>query len=516
MGLPTADEVWGLALPPGTQLAAGASGLGASVQWAHRMSVYPPVFSSLEESEIALLSVDALALVGEQIMLCQLTESLAQRGVAALGVVGPVSEEAKAVADLQGVPLFRLPDGSDLRDTERDIIRLIVEREAQLERRGQQVYQQLAKLSIEDKGLSGIAEELLKITGKAIVIQDDHMSILAVAWPERETVTFESLAGVLTDADLLRAHLSGSGLPNDAPDHASFRIDLCGWVGYVSVITIEGKPAGYLSLLAPDGGVNDLDRLSVRNGALVCAVELAKQRAVEAANYRFQGELLDLILTAGPSEEEAVSRRALDADYDLEGTHVATLIVLPGDAAGLLVDVIGRFQGALLNTGIRAFLGVYGDQLVVLCSADAPDAVKQIERLARMVRDDLVRSVPDVRLAAGIGRPGRGLAGLRRSFNQAREALVLAKTMFAGDRVLSFGDLGVFRLLGRLCSSEELDEFYSQTLRPLVEYDASHGTELVLTLEAYFAHRGNATQTAKSLYLRRNSLSYPARSRAWT
>ncbi|MCJ7736740.1 MAG: hypothetical protein MUQ10_05420, partial [Anaerolineae bacterium] len=68
--------------------------------------------------------------------LTQVVVSLAQRQVAALGVVGLIHDDARSAAEQHGVPLFRLPDDCDLRDTERDVIRLIVEREAQLERRG--------------------------------------------------------------------------------------------------------------------------------------------------------------------------------------------------------------------------------------------------------------------------------------------------------------------------------------------------------------------------------------------
>jgi len=508
LGLPTADEVWRLALPPATQLVAGADGLRKTVQWAHRMSVHPPAFAALEKSEIALLSIDALAMLDERVTLTQVVESLAQREVAALGVVGPVSEDAISAADLYGIPLFRLPDTSDLRDTERDIIRLIVEREAQLERRGQQVYEQLATLSIEDKGLAGIAEELLRITGKAIVIQDDRMNILAVAWPQDATITFESLTKSLADDTALHARLAGSELANGAPTHTSLRMEPSGWERYVTMIVIEGKLAGHISLLAPEGFVDDLDQIAAQRGALVCAVEMAKQRAVEAASDRFHGELLDLILTAGPSEEQAVARRAAEANCDLDKTHVATLFVLTGDVESSLTDLASEFRATLLNRGIDAFLCTYGDILVALCSADTPDPLRQIEQLAETTRGNLIQFSPGARVAVGIGRPMPGLAGLRRSFSQAQEALSLAQTMFAGDRVLPFSDLGVYRLLCRLQASDELEEFYSQTLAPLLQYDAVHGTELTSTLEAYFAHQGNVSQTAESLYLHRNSLLY--------
>jgi purine catabolism regulator len=472
------------------------------------MSVHPPAFAALEKAEIALVSVDALALLDERITLPQVVKSLAQKEIAALAVIGAVSEDAGTMADTHSIPLFRLPDDSDLRDTERDIIRLIVEREAQLERRAQQVYQQLARLSIQNKGLAGIAEELHRITGKAIVIQDSQMAVLTAAWPQDETVTLESLTESLADDSVLRTWLSGSKLSDGTPAQTNLSLDPVGWRRCVTTIVIEGKLTGYVSLLAPAGFVDDLDRIAMQRGALVCAVEIAKRRAVDAANDRFRGELLDLILTAGASEEQAVARRASAVNYDLEQVHVAVLFALTGDTTRPLSSLASEFRATLLNTGIDTFLCTYSGMLVALCSADAPDSLRQLEHLVEEMHGNLVQSTPGIHLAAGIGRPASGLAGLRRSFSQARETFSLVQTMFAGDRVLSFGDLGVYRLLCNLQADDELKEFFSQTLAPLIQYDANHSAELVSTLEAYFSHQGNVSQTAESLYLHRNSLLY--------
>lgn len=508
LGLPTVDEVWRLALPPATQLVAGANGLRQPVQWAHRMSVHPPALAAIETAEIALLSVDTLAMLDERITLGQVVVSLAQRQVAGLGVVGVILDEASSAAERHGIPLFRLPDDCDLRDTERDIIRLIVEREAQLERRGQQLYQQLATLSIEDKGLTGIAEELLKITGKAIIIQDDRLTILAARLPPDQREILTEFAQPLADISLLHTWRSSSELSSESPAQAILPIPSSDWIRCVTMIVIEGRLTGYVSLLAPEGAVDTLDEIAAQRGALVCAVEMAKQRAVDAANDRFRGELLDLFLTAGPSEEHAAARRAAEVYYDLDKVHIAALFTIVAVTSAPSPPLINEFRALLLNTGIEAFLCTYDDMLVVLCSADTSESLRDVEQLAVTARENTIRLIPSARVAAGVGRPARGLGGLRSSFNQAREALALAHTMFAGDCILSFADLGVYRLLCRLQASDELEGFYSQTLAPLVQYDASHGGELTTTLEAYFVHQGNVSQTAESLYLHRNSLLY--------
>jgi purine catabolism regulator len=241
---------------------------------------------------------------------------------------------------------------------------------------------------------------------------------------------------------------------------------------------------------------------------LVCAVELAKQRAVHAAEKRVRGDFLDLLLTANATEERAVARRAAEYGYALERYH-AVLLWDAGEEGTLTSNQVARaFRTRLLHSGIQVLLCPHEDALAVLCSAGDAALLEQVEKHAQQTHSQLAEAEPPLTVAAGIGRPGAGLAGLRRSFAQSREALGLVKSLFGGDRVLSFGELTLYHLLGRLQSCQELGDFYDQTLAALVDYDRGHDTQLVDTLEAFFAQHGNASQTAERLFLHRNSLLY--------
>jgi len=508
MTLPTVHEVYRLALPAGSRLLGGEAGLAGPVLWARRMAAHPPAFAALEEGEMALLAVNAIPMLDERLTLAQVVKALAEGGAAALAVVGDVSAdkvEAIAPGDL---PFFLLPDGTDLRDVERAVIRLIVEREAQLDRRGRQVYRQLAQLSIENRGLQAIARALLQITGRPTVIQDGRLSVLASAWPEEHPLAPDGLVPSLEDETLLQQWLWGRRLDGKAPPCTDLLLVPSGWARCVAAIVIEGELGGYLSLIGPTDSLDDLDRLAVERGALVCAAELAKQRAVEAAEDRLRGDFFDQLLTAGPAEEHALARRAAEMDYDLESYHAVVVFELDDDHSQALLLLASEFRAHLMNSGIRLFLCTYGKDLVALCGADDAVLLRRLGELAQAARGRVAQMSPGARTTAGIGRPGPGLGGLRRSFEQAQEALALARVLFAGDRVLPFGDLGLYRLLCRLQASEELAEFYDQTLAPLVQYDSDHNAELVQTLEAFFAHHGNVSQTAESLHLHRNSLLY--------
>jgi purine catabolism regulator len=344
------------------------------------------------------------------------------------------------------------------------------------------------------------------------------MAIRALMLPSEQEPALAVTEGSLSSADIeaelmdrtpVSRWLLDRPLDGKAPPCTELPLDRPGWARCVAAVVIDGRLGGYLSILGAASELDDLDRLAAERGALVCAVELAKQRAVEAAEERGRGDLLDLLLTVSAAEERALARRAAEMGYELERYHAVLLFDLgAGVSQGSREQVAREFRARLLHTGIQVFLCPHDEDLAALCSAGDVTLLDGIEQHAQRTRERIAERAPQVEVAIGIGRPGAGLAGLRRSFAQAQESLSLVRSLFGGGRVLSFGDLTLYHLLGRLQACDELAEFYEQTLSSLETYDAGHDTQLVDTLEAFFSQHGNVSQTAERLYLHRNSLLY--------
>ena len=70
------------------------------------------------------------------------------------------------------------------------------------------------------------------------------------------------------------------------------------------------------------------------------------------------------------------------------------------------------------------------------------------------------------------------------------------------------GDLGLDQLLTMLGNNAEAKRFYRKTLGKLIAHDEEHNSELVDTLEGFFACHGNLSQTAGRLHIHRNTLTY--------
>ncbi|MFP7761438.1 PucR family transcriptional regulator [Marisediminicola sp. LYQ134] len=107
--------------------------------------------------------------------------------------------------------------------------------------------------------------------------------------------------------------------------------------------------------------------------------------------------------------------------------------------------------------------------------------------------------------AAGVVGVGRmaPLDQLHHSLKESVAAFAIAtsRRRSAGPRDLA----SLSGLLGRM-SSDQFAPFRDHVLAPLEQHDARHGTQLVQTLDAFFASGGSVSATATELFLHVNSV----------
>jgi sugar diacid utilization regulator len=104
-----------------------------------------------------------------------------------------------------------------------------------------------------------------------------------------------------------------------------------------------------------------------------------------------------------------------------------------------------------------------------------------------------------------LGRPYPGAYGIARSYEEAREALTMARRLDLDNRVTHAEDLLIYRVLVR--DQPAMVDLVHTVLGPLVA--ARGGAEPLLdTLEAYFATGGVATEAASRLHLSVRAVTY--------
>ena len=493
------SDILRLALPAGSTVLVGQGSLERRVFWARLLGPRPPALGHTEAGEMVLLP----ASISGARSFPRVVRELVEAGVGAFLVAGAPHEEGLSAATELGTPILRLVDGGSLVDAERSIISLIVDREGQLRRKVEQIYERLLATLVEDAGIRPLASEVAQVTGRMVVVLDEYFRV-QVTEPDDEGT--RALGRALGSA-LAKRDPRTAGRPATAP----FRLGRGRGEpdALVVPLRLRGMPAGYLGL-AGAADVSDLDREIADRAARVLGIELAKQRAVTEAQLRLQGDFLDDVLSGRYPSEEAMLARAKWVGHNLALPHVVLALAVdePAGSESRRLQAADLVRTELLRIAPDALLREQQGTLVLaLPRAAAPDREQSVA-LAEGLREQLASRVAPSAVTIGVGRAHLGVAGIGQAYREAEQALAVARALQGGSRTVHFEELGVQRLLFQLRENPELASFYDDVLGRLQAHDERQGADLVNTLEAFFECHGNHVRTAQRLHLHRNTLLY--------
>ena len=165
---------------------------------------------------------------------------------------------------------------------------------------------------------------------------------------------------------------------------------------------------------------------------------------------------------------------------------------------------------ALEGRGIREFrLSYYRSFILFLFHDDfAVQSValcKGKEIAAAAVR---ALGTTGIRCHMGISKAYTGSGTIKRCFDQCLQALELGNRLHPEWFVYSYHDDDVYHFLLDHLSPEQLSKFYSETIKPLVEYEKKYNSDLLPTLHLYYECGQSLSRTAKQLYIHRNTMLY--------
>ena len=515
----TVADVIALALPAGTKVAAGSAGLGREVTWATRLRPNPPAFGHLSGGELVLLPPNVLELLDERLTLEAVVRQLADFGVAAIAHVGAVPKGARTAAEETGVPVLQLPKDAELGPLERDASRLITERRRAVQRRGQEVGRRLTELAIAGEPVSGMVRELAALAGRPVALEGRDGRLLAYHAPGGRGPLRDRLAPLLAtdEGELVRwLRAVAASSPADPPT-ATFPLDPT-WLRIVAPVIGRDGLLGSLSSIVAKGEATPEDALVTSQGAAACAVVLAREQAAQSARREVELHVLDEVLDGALRSETTLLQQAKRLGHDLLAPHVALVARLdhvgpvraqgPQDRWATLSEVVAR---AGSPRGGRALWRVRQNSAEIVWPVDgSAQAATEAGRIARLIHDDLTALLPagGGAVSLGVGTPRDGLAGIRRSHQEARQALSLGRRVAGPGHLTRFADLGVFRLIFAAEGLPELASLHDETLAPLLAYDREHNAELIRTLDAFFAARCSPKEAAGLLHVHRNTILY--------
>jgi len=500
-------DVLRLALPLSTTVTAGDNQAKRNINWAILLTSWQDIQDQVAAGDLVVIPPN-LQQQASTTTLSNHFEALAKLQVTGIllfhNVVKLVTEKASAL----NLPLLISPPDVTVREVYQSIVYLLADRQSATTERGMQLYRKLSEMSREEQGLQAMTDVICKLTGKIIVIQDKRLEIKAISAPQNTDIDIAELEEALTHREELPAVLRNRKAAAKArQSHWQQLLPVKNLGRLVSPIVSGDRARGYLSIIGPADELDMLDTLTAEHGAAACALEMAKAKAVSEAKKSLRGNFLEGLL-AGTLPTKEIERLSGRLDHDTSKPHAIMTFTWAETDAPSVRRLETTINWLLRNHSRPALVHIYGDQhACVFQTLRAGEDMESAHQLARRLFEQIDAEYPKTHLIAGISGPAETLDEWPQVYQEALQAMQLGQRLKMHEMV-DFESLGIYRLLGKLEDITAVQEFTNHVIGPLVEYDEQHRSTLVQTIDEYFNHHGNISQTAESLFIHRNTLLY--------
>lgn len=276
---------------------------------------------------------------------------------------------------------------------------------------------------------------------------------------------------------------------------------------WIAAVAAGGELLGAL-VLRGHPGLDPVDQRTLERAAMVTSLLLLARRSAAEAEQRVRGELLDDLLDARDRDPRLLRERAARLHADLDATHVVLAARLDGPAADADEEAAARRRlwsaaSHLAATGHGLAAARDGGTVLLLPLAAGDTATDLARRTARQLGTAVHQPVT-VGASAPVGDLAARPETVATAYAEGRrclEALHLLGRAGDGAAAEDFGFLGLL-----LAGERDVAGFVDRTIGPVVTYDERRGTELLRTLDAYFACAMSPARTKDALHVHVNTV----------
>ncbi|WP_432167595.1 helix-turn-helix domain-containing protein [Streptomyces sp. bgisy031] len=276
---------------------------------------------------------------------------------------------------------------------------------------------------------------------------------------------------------------------------------------WVAAVAAGGELLGAL-VLRGHPGLDPVDQRTLERAAMVTSLLLLARRSASEAEQRVRGELLDDLLDARDRDPRLLRERAARLHADLDATHVvlAARLETPGADAEHEAAARRRLWSAASHlAATRHGLAAARDGgTVLLLPLSAADRASD---LARRTARHLSSAVHE-QVTVGASAPVEDLADrtdtVAAAYAEGQRCLDALRLLGRAGEGAAAEDFGFLGLL--LAESRDISGFVERTMGEVVTYDRRRGTDLVRTLDAYFASGMSPARTKDALHVHVNTV----------
>ncbi|MCP3026572.1 PucR family transcriptional regulator [Halobacillus sp. A5] len=461
---------------------AGHQGLDRLVKWVHVFEI-TEVRENLKGGELVLST--GFGWKGNEELFLSLLEQLIQRRVAGLCIelgsfIDTIPNQAVELANRHHFPIITFEKEVSFVEITQDIHSDLINRQYELISNLEDYAQRLNKklLSIDN------SFEILKylqqyLNCQLVCISDDHQDVIIPAVKETERKEL-----------LKRLHASSDKKVLSQP------------------VQVFEREFATIYLLSEHRNFGEFESLLLDRTATAMAQYLLRELYTEEKRKAEETEwMLEWLQGVHSSEEIKEHLTYYKINEAVSGAVVLIVKLKKGQLQADLTYLNMLIQNVFDQNGYFVFPVEKRHLLTfILLNKEGEEnwrerVLKGILRLEKILEDSNASSSQ----IAG-GKYVRSLGQIHESFKTAQETLSIQVKVPPGQHKYFYEDMHMYRLISLVHKHSNLNNLVQEYLEPIIEYDQKNNTNLLHTLKVYLSCNGSKKETAKQIFVVRQTL----------
>ncbi|MGE7763418.1 PucR family transcriptional regulator [Peribacillus sp. NPDC097895] len=474
-----------------TDIIAGSSGIKRRVKWVHCMEV-TQISHLLNGNELILSTGlgwkdcdETLLSYLKQLIECNAAGLCIEMGANTMAV----PQCAIDLANEQQFPIILFHEEVPFVEITQDIHSLIINKQYQMISNLENYSQQLNKYLLEIDHYEPILKFLHSYLNVQVILIFNENDIASIPKINKK-VTYQMVADVYEEKRNV--------------DKTVLR----------QPIQVLGENYAELLICSNDRALTDFDSLILDRTATALAQHLLRDLYIEEKKMSEESKWLTNWIE-GEYSDEAIRERLsyVDPKMQLDGG-----IVCICKQHSRFNKSSAKLDGTYFKIMFRTVFEQYGFQIfsmevhqhLVFILGDNRSSEDWKSRVTsavdRIMKMDVSGRNRMSQLSIGFGKHVQRLSEIYKSYETARETLLLQDTLPEESRSFFYQDLHMHRMISLINKHGNLEETVHEYLGPVIEYDRQNNGELMPTLKTYLACNGSKQETSKQLFIVRQTL----------
>ncbi|MCL5986853.1 MAG: PucR family transcriptional regulator ligand-binding domain-containing protein [Actinobacteria bacterium] len=221
-------------------------------------------------------------------------------------------------------------------------------------------------------------------------------------------------------------------------------------------------------------------------------------------------------------ENKIINSKEALGDFNLLGfdnypRHIIVKVDVESNSKSCNISVERETKSNnISNKLMEHFLSYFGHEIPIIFKGESIIALvpcknnknESIWKWANTFLESIKEELTDFDVKIGVSNCFTGLNNLAKHLGEAELAIDIMRKVNTNSNIGFFYKLLPYYMLTDLKNTELIHEYFSLTIEPLLNHDKRFNNDLFNTLKTFIKNDGNILNTARKLFIHRNSLYY--------